>query len=628
MPSQQLHEMAFVPGNDSDAWRIYRCANQHWVWEWRFPCALQAVMDPRGEREAIIMLKSKWLVGAGTLALGLGLPILVTAPAAAAAGASRLQMTLAWGQQSSVATLMATIPGSQANLHPVFQFWANDGHGWRMVQNYSAKWTYQLPASQTGTLVMVFGLTQDQWRARDYKAAVYGVRWDEPNARVSLTTPLSPQIGTLYTLTASAASVPDPVYQLWTELPTGKWVSSGAYQPSAQFSWKPLANGTYNFAVYARDGLLPTYAADEVSSPASVSTAGTARSVLFESALPYVPVGGTKTLTATVLNAANDVDSTYSGPVTLSVKSGAAFTVKGPEGPVSEGTVTVDAKDGRAVFAVTGESSIGATGTLTATFPFSSPPVTLTDVSNSALAQVGYGLFTGAGQRISSGNPLMTTGGVPYAQGPLIPVTLKPVNVFGSAVAAGYTDDATLQPYDPQTDPSMVVPSYAGAAVHATGGPDGTEHIDVKEGTTAISLDFHPGPGGLQVLSAVGSPLDISAAITSLAPPSGAVLIPAAISPGKASVSGISPDTPYQVTAVPEANGSPIALSAMVNLSVPNMGIEISSSGPRGTPSLVSVPTWNASKDSWTFRYISGSAANASDTLSFSGLDSLTTNGY
>lgn len=41
------------------------------------------------------------------------------------------------------------------------------GHGWKMVQNYSAKWTYQLPASQAGTLGMVFGLTQGQWRARD-----------------------------------------------------------------------------------------------------------------------------------------------------------------------------------------------------------------------------------------------------------------------------------------------------------------------------------------------------------------------------------------------------------------------------------------------------------------------------
>lgn len=585
-------------------------------------------MDLRWEREAIIILKSKWLVGAGTLALGLGLPILVTAPAAAAAGASRLQMSLDWSQQSSATTLMATIPGSQANLHPVFQFWTNDGHGWKMVQNYSAKWTYQLPASQAGTLVMVFGLTQGQWQARDYKAAVYAVRWDEPNASVSLTTPPSPQIGTRYTLTASATSLPDPVYQLWTELPNGKWVSSGAYQPSTKFSWKPLANGTYHFAVYARDGLLPTYAADEVSNPATVSTAGTARSVLFESALPYVPVGGTKTLTATVLNATNDVDSTYSGPVTLSVKSGAAFAVKGPEGSVSDGTVTVDAKHGRAVFAVTGGSPIGATGTLTTTFPFPSLPVTLTDVSNSALAQVGYGLFTGAGQRISSGNPLVTPGGVRYAQGPLIPVTLKPVNVFGSAVAAGYTDDATLQPYEPQIDPSMVVPAYQGTAVHATGEPYGTEYVDVKEGTTAISLDFHPGPGGLQVLSAVGSPLDISADITSLAPASGAVLIPATVSPGRASVSGIRPDTPYQVTAVPEANGSPIALSAMVNLSVPNMGIEISSSGPRAAASLVSVPTWNVSKDSWTFKYISGSAANAPDTLSFSGLESLTTNRY
>lgn len=85
-----------------------------------------------------------------------------------------------------------------------------------------------------------------------------------------------------------------------------------------------------------------------------------------------------------------------------------------------------------------------------------------------------HGLFTDAGQRISSGNPLMTTGGVSYAQGPLIPVILKPINVFGSAVAAGYTGDATLQPYDPQTDPSMVVTTYEGTAVHATGGPDGT----------------------------------------------------------------------------------------------------------------------------------------------------------
>lgn len=578
------------------------------------------------------MIKAKWLAGAGALLVGAGLPVLVTARAVEAKTVSPLQMILSWGQQGTTDTFMAMIPGSQASLHPVFQFWTNDGHGWQMVQNYSSKWSYQLPASQAaGTLVIAYGLTHAQWQARDYKAAASSMRWADLNASVSLAIPGSPQVGTSYTLIASATSLPHPIYQLWTEQPSGKWISSGRYQSSTKFSWKPTDNGDYHFVVYARDGLLPAYPADEKSSTASASTAGTPSSVLFGSTLPYVPVDGTKTLTATVLNSANHAVTTYSGPVTLSVQATGAFTVKGVTSSIDDSTFTVDAKDGRATFTVTGGSTIGSTGTIAVTSPYATQPVTLTDVSNSTSAQVGYGLFTASDQRISSRNPLLTTSGVPYSDSPLIPVTLKPVNVFGIPVPAGFTDSATLEPYEEQSEASQVDPYYQSSTAQIFGGGSypgaETELVEVNEGTSTVSLKYHPGAGGLQLLSAVPRPLDISADITSLTSMSGTVLTPIAVSSGKSTVSAIAPNTTYQVTAVPEANGTPIATSAMVNLVVPN--IAISSSGPRSTASMVSVPTWNASKGNWTFMYRSGSAANASDILSFNNnLESLTTNSY
>lgn len=585
-------------------------------------------------KEAIIM-KKMGMALIGALALGIGLPVMAAAPSAAAATAlgQKLTFSLDYSSSGSTDTFMALIPVSESGLRPVFQFWANNGHGWKMVQNYSSKYTYQMPASQAqGTVVIAFAMSAAQWQVHDYGAATYRVCWADPNASVSLSVPPAPVVGTTYTLTASQTSVPNATYQLWIENPSGKWTSSGAYQTSANFSWKPLTNGLFHFAIYAKDRLLPAYSADEVSSSASVSTIGQPTRVLFGSALPVVPINGTKVLTATVLDAQGNAVTTYSGPVTLSVQSNGAFSVKGASSAVTQGTVTIDAVHGQAHFTVAGGSKIGASGTVAVTAPFHTLSTTLTDVSNSASAQAGYGFFNAQGQRISYAHPLSTVGGSSYSSSPQIPVTLKPLSAFGTPVSAGFTDDVTLEPYTPQSEPSSVVPYYQGTAVQCAIGSNrgsGTEFVDVKAGTTAISLDFHPGSGGLDVLSATPRPLIISAQITALIPPLGMALTPTAMSKGKATVAGVKPDTTYKVTAVPAANGSPIAPSAMLNLTVPNLGVAILSSGPRTTASMVSVPTWNAEKGDWTLTYISGSSANASDTLAFSnGLESLTTNLY
>ncbi len=265
------------------------------------------------------------------------------------------------------------------------------------------------------------------------------------------------------------------------------------------------------------------------------------------------------------------------------------------------------------------------------TAPFASSVVTLKDVSDSPSVQVGYGIFTSAGQRISSAHPLLITGSVTSSSAPLIPVNLKPVNVYGTPLNAQYTDEANLSPYEPQSSPSMLTNYYQGTAVQFVGGIRGAgyEYVMVPSGNQDISLQFHPAAPGLQILSALPGQPSVSAEITTLKSSSGTVLNATASSSGSATVTGVEPHTTYQVTAIPQLYGHSIAPGALVNFSLPNPTVTISSSGSRNIQSMVSVPTWHPSANDWTLTYISGSSANASDTLSLGNASaSLTTNRY
>ena len=577
-------------------------------------------------------MKRTRLIKTMALLAGCALPQIVAMPNVMAVS-TPLKICLDWSQSGSQDTYMAMIPTSEAGRHPEFQFWTNDGHGWKMVQNYSRKYTYQLPATQgSGTLVAVYALSESQWQAHDYKAAVYAARWANPNVTVSMSVPSAPNVGTAYTLSASALSISHPVYQLWVQNPNGQWTTMGGYQTSSKFLWKPLTEGHYHFVIYARDSLLPATKSDEVSANFGAITAQTATHVLFGSALPYVPAQGNKTLTATLLNVAGNAVSQYSGPVTLSLNSSHAFSLKTSTGTVSSGTVTVDASHGRATFTVVGDGTVGTTGTIKVTAPFASPAVTLKDVSDSPSAQVGYGIFTSAGQRISSAHPLLITGSVTSSSTPLIPVSLKPVNVYGTPLNAEYTDKAVLSPYEVQSSPSMVTDYYLGTAVQFVGGNfpgEGTEYVMVSSGNQDLPLKFHPAAPGLQILSALPGQASVGAKITTLKSSSGTLLNTTASSSGSATVTGVEPHTTYQVTAIPQLYGNSIAPGALVNFPLPNLTGTISSSGSRNTQSMVSVPTWHPTANDWTLTYISGSSANASDTLSLGNPSaSLTTNRY
>lgn len=560
------------------------------------------------------------------LATGLGIPFAI-GPSALAASAPSLGLQLSVDASGSTVAYQAVTSASGSASHPVFQFWTNSGHGWHVAQHYSTNRQFEISSAQAqNTLVLVFALTQAEWKARDYQAAVYAMQVLNMG-QVSMTLPYSPVVGTSYTLTASPYQIQDPVYQLWVQSPTGQWTSTN-YQSSPTFSWKPTSNGNYQFVIFARDGNLPAYPSDEAFQDSSVSTAGTPVSLLFQSALPFVPSGGTKTVTATVLNAADNADTAYSGPVTVSVNAAGAFSVEGASGPVSNGSVTVDAQHGEAAFTLTGGSNIGASGSLTVTQPFKmSSPLSLAVVANSTTDQVGYGLFTASGTRISSTNPLSVPGPVNPYQQPNIPVTLKPVNVDGTPIAATFTDEAQLAPYQRKISPSYPASSYSGTGLTYTGQfPfSGSEYALVKKGTTSMSLEFSPGTGGLYVLEAIPQKLVAKeAVITGLTSSSGTVLTPVSGSSGNATVTGVQPNTAYQVTAqLVDQYGEPIAEGAYSG----TPSVTISSSAARSTPAMVSVPTASAAGQ-WTFTYVTGSSANAFDMLSLGTGSTLTTNPY
>ena len=261
----------------------------------------------------------------------------------------------------------------------------------------------------------------------------------------------------------------------------------------------------------------------------------------------------------------------------------------------------------QAILDLIGSSTVGASGTLAVTAPFTNPPVTFTVAADSATAQAGCAFFTPSGARISSANPVVVNTPVDPFNRMEIPVVLKAVNVFGQAMPAAVTDDVYLSPVLYQAEPSPLAPGFGGSGVVATG-TRGTfaEYVLVTNGTTATNLNVFPAFTGLTVLSAHGAKLVAHGVkITKLQSSSGTVLTPTVNQNGTATVTGVRPNTTYTVPAqVVDQFGQPTGESAFNG--TPTAGI--GSSAPRSTASLVSAPTATASGQ-WTFTYVSGSTA-------------------
>lgn len=153
------------------------------------------------------------------------------------------------------ATADATDPGGS----PLYQFWVHGPNNqWTQVQNYSAKPSFSLSnLSQGSYVIAVFALDAQQVSQKQWSQAYYTSAFVDIGSSLSLTVPTTGLVGDPLLFSAQAIGVTNPVYQFWIELPSGTWVSSGAYG-SPNYIFTPLQPGTYKVAGFAKDPYAPS----------------------------------------------------------------------------------------------------------------------------------------------------------------------------------------------------------------------------------------------------------------------------------------------------------------------------------------------------------------------------------
>ena len=207
---------------------------------------------------------------ASSIALGSSMLVLSMLPAASAFAASAPTVSLSENGYSIAAQVS---PGSSVTFtansngisNPRYQFWVEKPNGqWVVDQNYSASSTFTLSNVTSGDyLVTAYALGSAQLNTGDYSAATNvgsnGLQQVDGvfvNSSMSLTTSSATvTAGSQVTVTASASSIYDPLYQFWYKTPSGTWNQSGNYSSSGTFSFKAATTGTYNIIAYAKSPL-------------------------------------------------------------------------------------------------------------------------------------------------------------------------------------------------------------------------------------------------------------------------------------------------------------------------------------------------------------------------------------
>lgn len=164
-------------------------------------------------------------------------------------------------------TFTATNPTGTTNL--MYQFWANSGTGWKLVQNYSSTSTYSIKDAPTASYqVVAYALTASQVKAQHWNDAISATTIVNDGSSVSLKSLSS----TPSMLQASATGLTNPVYQYWWKSPSGTWSSSGNFSSNGTYNLFGSTTitageaGDYSVIVYAKDADAPDTTQDVVAS--------------------------------------------------------------------------------------------------------------------------------------------------------------------------------------------------------------------------------------------------------------------------------------------------------------------------------------------------------------------------
>jgi hypothetical protein len=155
----------------------------------------------------------------------------------------------------STITLTAMSTGSQI---PFYQFWLNNGSGWKVVQDYSTNKEYNWKPSNPGDYQLsVYAKDKnspnkvDQFKVIHYKIEGQSVAPVEIKS-VSSQLPSPQKANSEIQIIAEAIGGEERLYQFWINDGTG-WKMKQDYTTSNQYNWIPTSVGNYQISVYTKD---------------------------------------------------------------------------------------------------------------------------------------------------------------------------------------------------------------------------------------------------------------------------------------------------------------------------------------------------------------------------------------
>jgi hypothetical protein len=141
-----------------------------------------------------------------------------------------------------------------------YEFWLKPpGGNWSLAQGYSSAATlkWNTAGGITGTYrFSVWARAVGSQNSYDtFSAFDYALTPSCTAITVTATPASSAPVGAAVTLTGTAASCPNPLFEVWVLPPGGNWTLARGYAPGATISWATAgrATGSYRFSVWTRD---------------------------------------------------------------------------------------------------------------------------------------------------------------------------------------------------------------------------------------------------------------------------------------------------------------------------------------------------------------------------------------
>ncbi|WP_066248431.1 triple tyrosine motif-containing protein [Neobacillus drentensis] len=143
-------------------------------------------------------------------------------------------------------------------IEKLYQFWINDGNGWKVVQNYSTSNTFNwVPTATSEYQISVYVKDKYSTSIVDaYKIINYTIINEVPspvtltNVRTDL---VSPQVKNIsIQVTSEAMREIGKMYKFWVNDGTG-WKVVQNYSTNNTFNWVPTNAGEYQISVYVKD---------------------------------------------------------------------------------------------------------------------------------------------------------------------------------------------------------------------------------------------------------------------------------------------------------------------------------------------------------------------------------------